>query len=444
MHHRVALAFALLLLSPGCDGSAPPPDAAAGTDAGLVDASPSDAGTGPADAGSPQDGGCDICDAGPPPMADYYVSPEGDDDGPGTLEAPFATLAAADAVVAPGDLVYFRGGTYREPGVIRASGEEGAPIRWEGYPGETVVFEGPGRGGTPFVEQLRVSGSWNEVRRIWVQDSSGPGIRVFGDHVWIDDVTVRRCGTTGINFFEADDGRVSDSLISLSYNQYDAEGLPADGGGADGISFAHCRRGLITGTISWGNSDDGYDLWGSFDTRIEHSYAYGNGIDRWGGEGFAGDGNGFKLGNCDSTGIESYRNVSWGHPRRGFDSNCNSMSSLQHCTSFDDRYGFNNRHATNAWTNSVALASRSGAVQTMEDEPRSNAWDLGIEVTPAHFLGTTPPELTGDESAAEALALFRASDFLRPAPGSPLVDAGEDLGEPYEGAAPDLGAFEAR
>jgi len=49
-----------------------------------------------------------------------------------------------------------------------------------------------------------------------------------------------------------------------------------------------------------------------------------------------------------------------------------------------------------------------------------------------------------DESAAEALALFEASDFLRPRHDGPLVHAGEDAGDAFECAAPDLGAFEVR
>jgi pectate lyase len=28
-------------------------------------------------------------------------------------------------------------------------------------------------------------------------------------------------------------------------------------------------------------------------------------------------------------------------------------------------------------------------------------------------------------------------------PGSPAIDAGEDLGQPFNGLAPDIGAFEA-
>lgn len=35
-------------------------------------------------------------------------------------------------------------------------------------------------------------------------------------------------------------------------------------------------------------------------------------------------------------------------------------------------------------------------------------------------------------------------DFLRLAPNSDAIDAGVDVGLPFEGAAPDLGAFERR
>ncbi len=94
---------------------------------------------------------------------------------------------------------------------------------------------------------------------------------------WMDGGTVRECGTTGINFWTNTGGRVSNSYIFASYNQFGADGEPADGGGADGISFAHCEDGLITRTIAFGNSDDGYDLWGSNNSRIEFSYAVGNG-----------------------------------------------------------------------------------------------------------------------------------------------------------------------
>jgi hypothetical protein len=54
--------------------------------------------------------------------------------------------------------------------------------------------------------------------------------------------------------------------------------------------------------------------------------------------------------------------------------------------------------------------------------------------------------LSVDEALAEAVRQADGSlpnvDFMRLAAGSDLIDAGTDVGLPYNGSAPDLGAFE--
>ena len=44
--------------------------------------------------------------------ATYYVAPNGSDSNPGTLASPFFTLNKAWTLVASGDIIYMRGGTY--------------------------------------------------------------------------------------------------------------------------------------------------------------------------------------------------------------------------------------------------------------------------------------------------------------------------------------------
>ena len=44
--------------------------------------------------------------------AEFFVAPAGNDQDPGTLEKPFATVQRAQAAAVPGDTVYLRGGTY--------------------------------------------------------------------------------------------------------------------------------------------------------------------------------------------------------------------------------------------------------------------------------------------------------------------------------------------
>ncbi len=83
----------------------------------------------------------------------FYVSPDGSDSGDGSLNAPFATLAAARDAVRKvngnmsGDItVYLRGGDYRltEPVVFdtRDSGTNGHTVSYKAYAGETPVING--------------------------------------------------------------------------------------------------------------------------------------------------------------------------------------------------------------------------------------------------------------------------------------------------------------
>lgn len=83
----------------------------------------------------------------------FYVAPSGSDDNPGTIGAPFKTIAAArDAVrsinssMSEDIIVYLRGGTYSVTSTItfrpEDSGKNGYRIYYMAYPGETPVLSG--------------------------------------------------------------------------------------------------------------------------------------------------------------------------------------------------------------------------------------------------------------------------------------------------------------
>ncbi len=74
--------------------------------------------------------------------ADYFVSPRGGDENPGTRQRPFATIHKAADVLQPGDTCFLRGGVYRE--VLRPgqSGVPGAPIVFSSWQQEEVVISG--------------------------------------------------------------------------------------------------------------------------------------------------------------------------------------------------------------------------------------------------------------------------------------------------------------
>ena len=74
--------------------------------------------------------------------ATYYIAPNGNDSNPGTLTQPFFTLNKAWTVVAAGDIIYMRGGTYNYGTVMNSlsgkSGTSGNTIKVWAYPGNIL------------------------------------------------------------------------------------------------------------------------------------------------------------------------------------------------------------------------------------------------------------------------------------------------------------------
>lgn len=75
-------------------------------------------------------------------MADFFVSPTGNDNNPGTIALPFKTIKKAANIVNPGDVVKIRAGVYRELVTPINSGNSISPIIFESYQNENVVISG--------------------------------------------------------------------------------------------------------------------------------------------------------------------------------------------------------------------------------------------------------------------------------------------------------------
>ena len=91
-----------------------------------------------------------------PPLgaATYYVSPSGNDAGPGSQTQPFASPQTAVTHLAPGDTLVFRQGTYYGSIIVPQSGSAASPITLEAYPGETPLLDGAGP----------VTGAWSHYQ----------------------------------------------------------------------------------------------------------------------------------------------------------------------------------------------------------------------------------------------------------------------------------------
>jgi hypothetical protein len=386
-----------------------------------------------------------IFDPGPV-TATYYVATNGNNNNAGSSNAPFATLAKAASVANPGNLIYVRGGTYNLSAQtsLSRSGTPAQPIRVRAFPGEQPFFDCTTE---PISSAgIQISGNCWQLQGLEVFNAGHNGIKITGSSNIVERCVVHESGDTGIHITG---GSYNLILNCDSYRNYD----PPVGGNADGFSakFELGPGNVFRGCRAWENSDDGWDLWQATNTVvIESCMTWSNGFNFFDGPtntSFNGNGNGFKLGGNYYFGPHRIsHSVAFGNKANGFVQNNNNAGQI-----VDNNTGwangirnFNLNHGTNITPHvvrnnlSIGGASsdsfRSGSLLT------NNSWQI---ISPA----PTSAELL---SISVALAKAARRDdggmpetpFLRPIPGGRLVNKGTNWGEPYSGAAPDLGAYE--
>lgn len=376
-----------------------------------------------------------------------YVAPDGSVLGSGNVGSPVNSVATALVRATAGDTIYVRGGTYTPGAVIRInkSGAEGQYLHIWAYPGETPVFDftGANRG-------FEIRADYIHMKGLVVEKALDNGILVKqASHNIIEQVVARWNGDSGV---QVEDASAHNLLLNIdSYENYDPTN---NGENADGfaIKFGVGPGNVVRGCRAWGNSDDGYDFW-SVDhpnqqgILLENNWAFRNGYNVWDDPNFQGDSNGFKLGHGPGAHV-LIGNLAWGHRAHGFDVNGNiSGVTLYHNTAYQNRgVNFNfddDRNVTELGTyvlrNNVSLGASVRMDATVTDH-QYNSWNSSIDRASAiDFLSLDDTGADGPRLPDGSLPVL---DFLRLAPGSDLIDAGIDVGLPFSGAAPDLGAYE--
>lgn len=94
-------------------------------------------------------------------LSSYFVSAGGSDADPGTLAAPFGTIARGMQAAQPGDTVFLRGGTYRETLSSVRSGLPGQPITVASYNNEVVYLSASDVVDGPWTETAPGSGIYS-------------------------------------------------------------------------------------------------------------------------------------------------------------------------------------------------------------------------------------------------------------------------------------------
>jgi hypothetical protein len=417
--------------------------------------------------------------------ADWYVAPHGEDMATGSIEKPFATIQRAQDSAAAGDTVFIRGGTYRMTQaqlarrrglyaritVLDKSGTPELPITYRAYADEKPVFD--------------CSDVKPEGQRVAAFYVSGSWLRLVGLEVTGVQVTMRR-HTQSIcfesqgshNVFERlsmHDGqaigiyhvRGSDNLFLNcdAWNNWDYTSEGGRGGNVDGFG-CHPDKGstgnIFRGCRAWLNSDDGFDCISAHESvTFESCWALYNGLSVEGKN--LGDGHGFKAGGYASTPASDLPNpiprhvvrhcLAVGNKSSGFYANHHpgggdwlNNTAYSNGTNFNmlcrladnsaDVDGYGHKLINNLGYGSSADVRRLDASRC---NVANNSFTLVLKLGPADFVSLDEGELYLPRRADGGLP---AVDFMYPAHGSVLIDAGVNAGRPFQGAAPDIGAFE--
>ena len=387
----------------------------------------------------------------------FYLSPSGNDNSTGTINTPWFTLNKAWTVIAAGDTVYLRGGTFSYNSQQYLTGINGTAanlVKIWAYPGENPIFTDSGTYPTNGQDLIFFQGNYFHWKGLEIsnvtRDISYAAFRTEACSNSIFELINYHHNKLGFSL-RGQNGPTTNNLI-LNCDFHHNEDPALDN--ADGINITYNSTtssvNTVRGCRAYYNSDDGFDGWAN-DGKIifENCWAWKNGFKEDGS--IAGDGGGFKFGQSvvvSATVRRVAQNcVAWGNRKWGFTEN-------------DFRAGvqmFNNTAVNNGvwnfwfgdWINNQMTARNNiqyqggsapyyvfNSTNTTSDH---NTWQGGIVVNNADFVSMDDTQLILPRQADGSLPVIT---FLHLTTGSDMINAGIDVGLPYTSTAPDIGAFE--
>lgn len=387
--------------------------------------------------------------------ATYWASPSGTDSDPGTEAKPFS-ITKAFATATAGDLVWVKGGTYKTQATLKFSNAGSASnyIKIWAVTGEKPIIDcADFANGTSTSRGIDMKKDYCHIKGLTIQYSGYNGVAVGASNCIIEGCTIHHCQIDGLTL--TNNAKNTLVLNCDSYLNWDK----SDGNNGDGFS---AKRGSLEGNVfrgcrAWLNSDDGWDTYGGvFPVLLDSCWAFHNGINVFGYTGaWKGNGNGFKLGADGPDNAENVvtNSVAFGNKSKGFDHNHSNMGqTVINCTGFYNKapnFSFYDNPSAgtlmkNIMRNNISYKGAINLAPTTENV--TNSWDLGLNLTDNDFVSLDTNlaliERDGKYRIPET-GLFRLKN------ASSAVDVGTVQNNvplkgaiPYQGKAPDLGAFE--
>ena len=427
-----------------------------------------------------------------PLFSQIYVAPNGNDSNPGTIDKPLESIQKAQEYASAGDTVFIRGGTYkvREDQISRVvsslfacisyldkSGTEGNTIKYWAYPGETPVFDfSDVKPANQRVVGIYIVGSYIHIKGLemtGIQTTITAHTESYciyskGNHNIFELISMHDNVGTGLRHYNGGNNLF---LNCDSYRNWDNVSEDGKGGNNDGFG-CHPSVGstgnVFRGCRAWFNSDDGFDIIRSGEAVVFDScWAFYNGFSAKFES--LGDGNGFKAGGYA---YDTSNKIPTTIPRNtiefciaarnkanGFYANHHlggnnwyNNSAYQNSTNFnmlnrpsrDDANNIDGPGYDHVLKNNLSYQKGFGFqnianIDTSKNTLVTNSWQLNLSLSDADFISLDINLLTAPRKADGSLPDI---DFMKPAQGSKIIDAGTNIGFKYSGSAPELGAIE--
>lgn len=446
----------------------------------------------------------------------YYCAPAekgGNDANEGTIDAPFFNLSKATNQMEPGDTVYLRGGIYRYKATIFLSGtgNELAQYCIFNYPNEKPVLNfydifsnyanlsstarGEARG-------FKITGNYYYLKGLEICQAPDNGIKIEGSYNTCELLTLHHNGDTGIQIGLAKDSPDAANKVccNLTKNCDSYRNLDWGTGYENADGFA-CKlspgaNNRYVGCRAWENADDGWDFYMThFTIYVDSCWTTGNGNPdliktndpdwEYGQKntipiGWAGDGNGFKLGGDDWAAKHQVKNcISFDGYETGacFSENNNADSLfIFNCVAWQGNKNFRVRAYPSDLRNNISFDAKVGGESQMFDlaagsTEKNNSWNTIDGQYPLVPYKTAAGKSFDQLSIYNQFVSTSKSDFLAPREtdgslpkngfgklkeGSFFIDKGigvvrginsitlksDDFSLPFSGTGIDLGAYE--
>jgi|AntDeeMinimDraft_4_1070355.scaffolds.fasta_scaffold01167_7 hypothetical protein len=391
----------------------------------------------------------------------FHIAPDGDDDGPGTIDQPFQSLKplaiSHRGNIQDGDTVFFHGGTYEWSS--RMVFDAVTNLAFVAYGDETPVIDANDIDGYANSHGVLQFFQCDDCLVQGIEFANTPGPAVDFDESTnpaVELCTIHHAGGAGIQYASCTGGVIRDCEVYAGFGPTSAENGSNVGGDADGIQVTGTpdKKGvetLIEYNVCHHNSDDGFDFYHSKNLVVRYNVAFANGFNLEGEPVGEAPGKGIKLGASTAEGDGGHRvhnNVSWANGHSGigwngadvavacYNNTCvanGRKKDLMDSVHGNDFTFYDAAPDCEVYNNIGTQVDDSSYIENIDsDNIAGNSWQLELPEL---------PELVSSTALTAAGVPQSPDSYVKIPSSSPAVEAGIELDtNQYPGAHRTLGA----